>query len=486
MWECAVTGVTPANADTGAKRSITMSVDKYWDSILNSAATFETEDFAFGDVVLVTLADGAVKSVTAPGVVTGTPPKSTSAGVYTINGAEYKLSQLNGFKQGAPVSLSLGTSGSWYTDTMGNIIGVKATAAAPWSYGYLVGYAKSDNNPADLLGTGATVAAEKIQLITSAGEKVVLDGAFTLNTATNTVDTYVGANQATSGNNVVPALVRYQLNAAGKVAVIENVAASGNAVTGMSANSQLTATKGEATLGGKYVTDNTVFFAYKDATEYAVYTGYKNIPATLTGSKYRAFYAVKADGTVDTNTLAAVYLQVADATAQTAANYVYFASAANTTETTAEGTVVTYTNVYLNGVKGELKFQTSAPAYIAAGDLYKYVTDTTTGYATLVKIDGTTSTSANTDRVGRLSTANVVSSIQSGYFVVTLTSNNSTAVEYVGANTAYYQVDATTGAVTLATGLTALNDAYDVKVLYSDSTSSTVPATVVYFTVVAK
>ena len=471
-----VASVTPANATTGTKRTVTVTLPVEPTSATTVTYTIETEDFAVLDTVLVTMAETttadtyALKSITGAKSISGKVTKITNGNVYTIGGSDYMLSANNN-----SVTLNLNDSGSWYVDSMGNVIAVKAADVTAWNYGYLVGYAKSDYRSDNLLGTGATVAAEKFQLITAAGEKVVMDGAFSLNT-NGTVAAYVGT--ALTGANADPqiaALVRYKVDGNGKIAVIEEVKTTGT-VNGAkdAAATALTATKGVATLNGKYVTDSTVFIAYQDATHYTVYTGYKNIPATLVSkatdnTDWEYFYATAANGADDSNTIGAIVMQVASASAQTESNYVYFATADKTTETTTDGTVTTFTNVYLNGTKGELKFLNAADAYldgIVAGKLYTYTTDTKTGYAAI-----------NDDAaVATLAGATAITSIQSGYYVAG-------SVQYVGANTAYYQVDATTGAVTQATGLPALNAAYTVKSVYVDTNNATTPATVVYFTV---
>ncbi len=491
----AVSGVTKANPVAGTDRFVTITLDQ---NALGhgTTVTFKTEDFAFGDKVIVTLTETAgelvVRTVKAAASISGTVTKITNGSVYTIGGEEYKLSQLNnltdGNTNGTPDVLELtGRPVSLYVDSCNNIIAVKSAAITPWSYGYLIDYDYQQKVDGALLGQSKT-AAEKFQIITAAGETVVLDGVLTLHATTKKVtdwqwdDNTDFAEASTSYTFSADYLVRYKLNAAGEIIDIEKASAvSGTAKT---------ATNGIAQFDGKYVTDNTVFMVYENDRKVAIYTGYKNIPATITTTTagYEFFYTTHPVTGVDSiDTIGVVVLKVASATAQTKSNYVYFAGLDATVETVMVNgtptTVTTYTNVYLNGTKGELKF-TSAPGFVAAKQLYKYVTDTKTGYATLVKqVDGVTAAGSAGDRCGYLPNAHTITSIQSGYIVLNVGGTTPT-VQYVDADTVYYQIDAVTGVVTEVEGLPALNPAYTVKGLYVDGDSALAPSDVVFFTVI--
>jgi hypothetical protein len=483
-----VSAVEKANANTGVKRSVTIA----------GIAGYETEDFAVDDVVLYTKAGSSAKvqSAKLATTVSGTVTKSTSAGVYTIGGTTYKISEKVNDSLTSAVGTSLSTSlssqtaGEWYVDSLNNIIAVKAAdTTVDWQYGYLVGYAYSLYKEAGLLGTGASAAAEKLQIITSDGKLTTFDGVFTTNAKTGAVTAWVleANTDFTNGNFTLAAnaLVRYTLDSNGKVNKIQTISESSSegvseTKTGTTA---LTATKGAAKLdNNKYVNDKTVFIAFKSTTDFVVYVGYNNIPAELksTGDAstvdWEYFYQIK-NGTKDETTVAAVVLNVAKTSVTSSSNYVYFASASKYSETTESGAVTTYDNVYLNGVKGEIKFATDPSTYALAGYLYEYVTDSATGLATLVDTEGDEVDSTD-DAVGVKASATEVTVSESGYFVAG-------SVVYVGDSTKYYAVDDTTGEITTATSLPALSANYTVKVIFADKdTTSTSPAKTVYYTVV--
>jgi len=463
-----VSSTTKANEQAGTDRYITIA----------GAGTFETEDFATGDIVLYTMNKLGVASVVAPEAVTGLITKVTSAGVYTIGGDEYEVSQTY-----TGTALAINQNGSWYLDSCGNVIGIKNAAATIWNYGFLAGYAAQDKNTENVLGVGAKEAAEKFVMINAAGEKVVLDGAFKTDAKTGkvtdwVVDSTTGWYAKDGNDHAINRLVRYAVDGNGKVVAVEGVA---NGTTGAYASSALKAEKGVATLDGKYVTDSTLYIAYQPAAgtapaKFATYTGYTAIPKEIAGSAYEYFYATKADGSLDTTKIAAVVLTVASAEAQSDANFVWFASLANEAETTAEGTVVTYTDVYLDGVKGEIK-TAGAISGVEAGVLYEYTTNTTTGLASVI-------TSGN---YGRLDTTCTIEKIEAGYYA---TNHSSVKTIYTDANTVYFQVDPITKAIEKVEALPALSAAYDLKqisAMNSDpSFAPEYPADVVYFYVAVK
>lgn len=453
-----VSSITKANADKGVKRAANIV----------GVGSFETADFAAGDIVLYTIDKNGIASMKAPATISGKVTKITSAGVYTIGGQDVVLSQ------DAVDTLSINAEGTWYVDSCGNVIKVKDATATVWEYGYLVKYQSQKAASASLVGSGSKTNEEKLQIVTAKGEKVVFDGAYTVD-KDGAVTKFVYTQNATETAQTDKAeLVRYTVNADGKINQIEAVT---DTVTGEKAVAAKTATKNVAKFNNDYVTDNTLFIAYKDATHYAVYTGYKNIPSTLVGSAYEYFYVTK-DGTTDATTIAAVVLTVATTETQSDVNLVWFAGLDNNAVTTADGTVYTYTNVYMNGVKGEIKFLTSVPAGLAAGTLYEYTTNND-GYATI-------DASGN---YGKLDVTCTIEKIESGYYA-TNHSNDAFKTIYIGAETEYYQVDADTKAVEKVAGLPALSSAYDVKQILAmnddPAFTADTPAEVVYFVVVAK
>ncbi len=461
-----VSSTTKANEQAGTDRYITIA----------GAGTFETEDFATGDTVLYTMNKLGVASVAAPEAVTGLVTKATSAGVYTIGGAEYEVSQTY-----TGTALAINQNGSWYLDSCGNVIGVKTAAATAWNYGFLTTYAAQDKNTENVLGVGAKEAAEKFVLINAAGEKVTLDGAFKTNAKTGKVSDWVVDDTAIylkNGTDVaVNKLVRYAVDGNGKIVAIQEVT---NGATGaVAASSAKTVAKGVATFDtGLYVNDSTLFIAYQAGTpaKFATYAGYNALPKELAATGYEFFYATKADGSVDTTKIAAIVLNVATVEAQSDAKYVWFASLANTAETTAEGTVVTYTNVYLDGVKGEIK-TAGAISGVEAGVLYEYTVNTTTGLATVTTAGD----------YGRFDTTCTVQAIEAGYYV---TNHSTYPTMYTDAGSVFYQVDPITKAIEKVAAMPAMSAAYDIKVISAigegPAPAPEYPVDVVYFYVAVK
>ena len=449
-----VSAVTKADPVAETKRTITVD-----------GMTFETEDFAKGDAVIYTYvyvdggANDYIVSVEAPAVIEGATTKVTSAGVYTIGGKDYELDDNfpsgdePAIKPGAPVE-------SWYLDSYGYIIAPKsaAPAAKDWKYGILINYAANAGTAANLLNP-ATAPAEKFQLFTAEGETVVLDGAFKTK-PDGTVDAFVGPG---TNANDINELVRYTVNPDGKVTAIEETASG----TGAWTSTPATATKGNAKFDGKYVNSNTVFFVYQAASgpapaAYAVFVGYNNLPASGYTGGYDAFYAVKPDNSADTTTFAAAMIS-ANVSTQTAKTYVYFASDASAAETTAQGTIYTYTDAYVDGVKTELKFDaTTVPSSSVEGNLYEYTADSKSGIVTLgTKLNGTDVK---------------VTAVADTYFVAG-------SDFYFGANTKFYEI--TPAGVEAATAIPASNPDFNTMLVYAPAgTSPVAPATVVFFTVV--
>ena len=225
-----------------------------------------------------------------------------------------------------------------------------------------------------------------------------------------------------------------------------------------------TVTQGTPMFDGARGTDKTVYFMIDSANkQYAAYVGYSNVPTKTAIAGYDRIISYD-----DVNALNAVAIFVSDVGGTTAKDFVYFAGT-DKTEVLNENNelVVTYTNVYVNGEKGELKFD-SVQSGIQVGDVYEFTTSTKTGLSTL-----------GTERIDGSATGTEITSIQSGYFTV----SGNTYV-FTDKDTVYYEIDKTNKTVTVVDGLTALsqNDAYSVNKLYNDKgTSVTDAADVVFF-----
>ena len=447
-----VKSVTAANKTTDAKRYIT----------INGAGNFETENFAKGDYVLYTIANGEVQSVSEPKVITGKLTKITDGSVYTIDGADYKVSQYN-----TTPTLSMATEGSWYVDSCGNIIANKAVDEVDVYYGYLLQYSASTGTSSDLLGNNGATKGEKFKFVDATGSVVIKDGAYKTNKddeITNFVASTNGSNNNLSGlttawtNAKANVLFGYELNTKGEITKVYAAEEyhSNNA----------TVTKGDPMFDGARGTDKTVYFLVNTtAKEYAAYTGYANVPTKTAQGGYDRMIAYG-----DINKLNAVAINVADVDAVSDKDYVYFAGT-DKTEVLDENndTVVTYTNVYVNGVKGSLKFDSAQT--VNAGDVFEFTTNTKSELSTLGNkhVDGTNCA------------GNEITSLQSGYFT---TGTTSAIYVYTDKDTVYYEIDKTNKTIAVVDGLPALseNDAFSVNLLYMDKgTDKDTAADVVFF-----
>ncbi|MBQ9933082.1 MAG: S-layer homology domain-containing protein [Ruminiclostridium sp.] len=429
-----VTGVTKADEDKGTERTITIA----------GAGTFETEDFARQDVVLYTMDKNGVASVKAPTSISGTVTKITNGDTYTIDGVEYKLSQLNDLTPAT--DLALGTTGTWFVDSCGNLISLDETEEEDVYYGYLLSYEANTGASAGLLGNGSVNAGEKFEFVNDKGEVVVLDGAYGTDSDGDIDEFVASVIEVEDGEDIASIsgttwtdatanqLFAYELNGKGEISKVYNYtdAPSGNR----------TITKGDAFHSASSValTSETVFFYVNDAEEeYAVYTGYANAP-TKTGTMQRIFDS-------EDMVMNAVVLKVADVAAQSDEDYVYFAGVEKTVEETEDGdTVVTYTNVYVNGEKSSLKFE--AVQSVEAGELYVFTTNTKTEMATLESEKTLGSTE--------------ITNIQATYFVA------GTSI-YTDADTIFYEIDEDNDTMTKeAMPALSTNDSYDVILMFVD------------------
>ena len=482
--------VVPADAKTQTPAYI----------ILNDCnKAFVTDAFAEKDAVLYTIADGVVQSVVKnETVVEGKVTKITDKGVYTIGEKDYTISMTAGE---LGLSLDATKAGAWYVDAYGHLIAVKTPAAPPadvWYFGVVLG-AQGQNyvaaGTADLLGDVAEKgkeAKEVILMLKADGEVEVLNTAWEY--VKNSKGKITGVDFINGGATpeISSGLVKYTLKD-GKVAKIAKVETEivneGDVITGATAGA-MTIKKGEATLDGKFVNDNTLYFVLDDE-DAVIYTGYKAIPTEgLAATACEYFYATTKAG-VDTSSIAAVLVTVEDVEVSVKPEYnlVWFAGTEKYTTKAGTATVTTFTNVYINGVKGEISFKGTLPqqlngvvdgGYADCGPATLYIVSfDKDGYAQLW-VDAPYANIGKVDESNR-----EVTKIESGYFVCG-------SAYYVGANTEYYQVDSTTYAVEKVEGLPALSatGAYAVKVItvgglgeYEGLTVAK-PADIVYFTVV--
>ncbi len=395
-------------------------------------------------------ANGVALSIAVPTTVTGTITKSTSAGVYTIGGKDYKISAEGKF---SGTQLNVGTTATYILDTYGNLIAATSVSTTTANYGYLLEYAAVDYAAATL--TKAEVpAAELVKFVDATGAVKTLSTNFTQN-ATTKVATFVLSGNGNGSfsdwsSSLKGILFSYTLDAAGKISAVSAVGSS-------PATEDKTITKGSATFDDKYLTDSTVVF-YFDGTNVAVYKGYNNVITKATTANSSIMNASPAD-----SSYAALLVTVGAVAPTSTSSYAYFASLANTTEVTATGATITYTDVYLDGVKGSLTF--ASDPHVTAKHLYTY--SLTSGVASV------SDTSAS---------ANVISSLQSGYFVM----GSTPTVVYTSAATKYYVIDFTneaSGVITVnsAAAIQALGATYSVNAFYVANGSASVPATVVYY-----
>ena len=418
-----VTKVTAANSTTEADRYIT----------IDGTYTYETEDYAKNSKVLYRLAGGSVVSVSTPDVISGTVTKIANGSTYTIDGEKYAISNCS------DVELDIGDSGSWHIDSCGNIIAEKSATRTTTYYGYLLDYETSDYSSSDLLGNGASVAAEKVKFIDAAGEELVLDADFDTNSY-GYVTEFVGEDAGWE-DNLSGVLFAYTLNSDGEISSIANVDAA--------SVEDCTLVNGKATLQGYTLTDDTVFF-YADVEddEYAVYTGYTNIPSSTTGKL--SFIAA------DDGEILALVLEVSSVATTSSEEYVYFASGSYSVETTSDGTVYTYDDVYINGEYSEtgLRFEKKQP--VSAGDVWTFTVSGDDDMTTL----GTKAVDGN-------DAGTEVTKIQSTYYIAG-------SVVYTDSDTVYYEIDMSNGSIAVVDGLTELSEeeSYGVYVLYADGGES--------------
>ena len=489
-----VTKVNPADPKVPtSKRSVVVTLDVVPSgNETTKTITYTTEDFAEKDVVVVTVAGAKIQTIALAEAVEGKVTKITDTGVYTIGEKEYVKSQ----NWTGSIELSGTEGGAWYVDSFGNLLGVKSAPQAPadvWYFGVVLdaeGQLYKAATEGSLLEAGkdAKEAAEVIQILTSEGKEVVFNTAWEYTKDDEGEITGVEFVNDGAGEGYDPAitsgLVKYTLKD-GKIEKIAAIASeSGKATT----TEELNIKKGEATLDGKFVNDNTLYFVM-DAKNSVIYTGYNAIPTKgLVASEYEYFYAATATG-YDSDSIAAVLVSVESVNVSAEPEYdlVWFAGLEKYTTKAGKDTITTFTNVYINGVKGEISFKNDLPLqlngvkdgeYEDCGPATLYIVSfDKDGYAKMLF----TGPYAN---IGKVDESNrELNRIASSYIVC------GSDTYYVGANTEYFQVDSTTYAVEKVDGLPALSatGAYDVMVITVgglgeyEGVKADKPADIVYF-----
>ena len=437
--------VNPADPKVAtSKRSIDVQLDIVpTGNETTKTINYKTEAFAEKDVVVVTVAAGAIKTIAAAKSVSGTPTKVAN-GAVTIGGVEYVNSQ-----NASGVSYTLGTAGEWYVDSFGNLLANKSavTPKAAEYYGILKavdGKAYVAAGQAlTLLGEGSKgqEAQEVIQILTADGKTVTFDTAWKYLYEDATDETkitgvkFVNAAEqegsaadkdsyTATGVTVANTLVKYELDKNGKISKITSVGIA-DVATGKLET-------GKATLGAGYdkvVTDKTVFFLKVNdnnpatTDKYVAYTGYKTVP-TVTIDKSFVVNGKTAAGT-DDGTYAIVVIEgtAVDPVVAVKTNYIYFADTAYTTlwDAEEEAAVYVYENVYLNGTKTPVTF-TAVQSNAVKGEMYSYT----------VNAKGV----MNIAYGFNLLLGEVVTLIHDDFYVAG-------GVTYVNADTVYYQISAT-------------------------------------------
>ncbi|MGN1001944.1 MAG: S-layer homology domain-containing protein [Oscillospiraceae bacterium] len=433
--------------------------------------TFETTDFAKGDVVLYTLdTDGEVATAVKAEGVAGTVT-ATGTGYIKLDGEKITLAAgyTNAYKDSTDtvVPVAPGAKATVYCDADGYAKYVVNTPGEEqpetvWNYGYLLKYEarQYDAGTSGLItSTDAKEAAEKFQIVTSEGKTVVLDGAFKVDEDTNNA-TFVWNDSETPDSAVTSQLIKYALDEEGKVIAVTKVE---NNVTGMNYSANNTFVKGQAQMkqdNGTYrtwiLTADTVFIYKTDTNKYSAYTGYQNAPSFTSVANV----SVLAD--VTTGVVEAVYVPAAADAAPAQKNLVYVADNAYEATLAADGktTVNVYEDCYVDGVKTTLTLKGTDT--IADSGLYEYSVDSN-GIAKIESADLAVGTA----------TANAVAAT---YFRTT------GGIYYVTGTTEYYEI--TDEGVVAVDGIT-LSNTTTVTILYTDGTAGNAekPASVVYIVV---
>ena len=356
-------------ATSSADRSVTLKVyaEKSGEAASWTINNVETEEFAKGDMILVTPSSNTsagfqepldmVKAETVEGKVTAfyKNDATNNNGSVTVDGVKYNYNFIFASSKNLALGDDLGQDGyslnkatyTFYLDNVGNVIGVKVKDDAVNDYAYII-------------DKGTDVFDQAVKVLLSNG----------------TIGTYIVSSK--SGDNAKGAKIEkgeifsYSINSNGQI-VLDTLTGSyaqqlnalatttnedvntANAVSGNNTVAQgsiVNFTKGYSVInmsGSKvvYADDSTVFVYYEDDGTVNVYTGKSNAPSisnmaasvvtktSSTGTKYATYVVVHGE---PANSLTDNYVYVLDNT--------YFGYSQN-----AEGDNVYFYNVIKDGVK---------------------------------------------------------------------------------------------------------------------------------------
>ncbi len=245
------------------------------------AYTYETEEFAEGDIVLynVNKAEGKVAAAAAAEYAEGKVTSVANDGSFKIDGAaaEFAACAITSTAKASSEAKNIYKDAYGYVVAIATIKGEVEEPVEPeeltYVYGYMTNYKASPYVPAeegdywtDKDAVEAVEAVEKIEIVTAAGEKTIFDGALEVVFDEETeeyIETVFAAGD-------YKGLVKYALNDEGKVAdvVVVPEKVRENAFV-----------QGNATMEGAKILLDAETLAFVVGEEIDVYTGYQNIPS---------------------------------------------------------------------------------------------------------------------------------------------------------------------------------------------------------------
>lgn len=213
---------------------------------------------------------------------------NTFAGTFSAGGTRTLASTYANYeKKGG--KLTIGTEYQLLLDSFGYVLGAVPVSAAPspWSYAvYLDYHAASASGENAMTGEGATAAHERVMLFLSDGTIKIFDTAFTVDRNGNEVW------KIDATGHRVGDLVRYKLNASGKISVLEFSDRNETGLVDETIPEKGTAFK----VISSYANSKTVIFivpntatASNAARQIKVYTGYNKIPKNVVYHAGNAF-----------------------------------------------------------------------------------------------------------------------------------------------------------------------------------------------------
>ena len=276
---------------------------EYKDNDLETTSSmfdYLTADYAKGDFLQMWFEGGTVTAanlldwddVTKENAVVSSTKIAASgntfAGTFNAGGTRTLASTYANYeKKGG--KLTIGTEYQLLLDNFGYVLGAVPVSAAPspWSYAvYLDYHAASASGENAMTGEGATVAHERVKLFLSDGTIKIFDTAFTVDRNGNEVW------KIDATGHRVGDLVRYKLNASGKISVLEFSDRNETGLVDETIPEKGTAFK----VIDSYANSKTVIFivpntanAANAAKQIKVYTGYNKIPKNVVYHAGNAF-----------------------------------------------------------------------------------------------------------------------------------------------------------------------------------------------------